>query len=114
MATVEECRKALEKVASWLSGLSPEVRQKHFVDRTISCRVTDLGIEFRTRLGPDGPGPIAEARPDDPPAQVAFSAASDDLVALAEQRLHIARAIATGRLKVHASVFDLLRLRSAF
>ncbi len=112
MATVDECREALEKVASRISGMSPQDREKHLVDRTISFRVTDLGVEFRTRLGAHGAGPISEAEPGEAPAQVTFSAASDDLVALADERLHLARALAAGRLKVRASIFDLLRLRS--
>ncbi len=112
MATVDECRMALEKVASRITGMSPEDRERHLVDRTISCRVTDLGVDFRTRLGPDGAGPISQAHPGDGPAQVTFTAASDDLVALADERLHLARALAAGRLKVKASIFDLLRLRS--
>lgn len=112
MATVDECRRALEKVASRISGMSPEDRQKHLVDRTVSCRVTDLGVDFRTRLGPHGADPISEAGAGDGPAQVTFTAASDDLVALADERLHLAGALAAGRLKVRASIFDLLRLRS--
>jgi hypothetical protein len=112
MATVEECRKALEIVATRISGIDPQARERHLVDRTVSCRVTDLGIEFRTRLGPHGADPISEAAPQDGPAQVTFTAVSDDYVALAEERLHLARAWASGRLKIEASIFDLLRLRN--
>jgi hypothetical protein len=114
MATVDECRRALEKVASRISGMSPQDRERHLVNRTISCRVTDLGVDFRTRLGPHGADPISEAGPGAEPAQVTFTAISDDLVALADEQLHFARALASGRLKVQASVFDLLRLRSVF
>ena len=114
MATVDECRRALEKVASRISGMSPQDRERHLVDRTISCRVTDLGVDFRTRLGPHGTDPISEATPGERPAQVTFTAISDDLVALADEQLHFARAIASGRLKIQASVFDLLRLRGVF
>ncbi len=114
MATVDECRRALETVASRISGMSAQDRKKHLADRTISCRVTDLGVDFRTTLGPDGAGPITEAAPGAEPAQVTFTASSDDLVALADEQLHLARALASGRLKIQASVFDLLRLRSIF
>lgn len=112
MATVNECRRALEKVASRITEMSPQDRERHLIDRTISFRVTDLGVDFRTRLGPHGADPISEAAPHDGPAQVTFSARSDDLVALADEQLHLARALATGRLKIDASVFDLLRLRN--
>ncbi|MFC6936163.1 hypothetical protein ACFQHO_41705 [Actinomadura yumaensis] len=36
---------------------------------------------------------------------------SDDLVAMARDELNPAKAWATGRLKIEASIFDLLRLR---
>ena len=89
MATVNECRRALEKVASRITEMSAQDRQRHLVDRTISFRVTDLGVDFRTRLGPHGTDPISEAAPHDGPAQVTFSARSDDLVALADEQLHL-------------------------
>jgi SCP-2 sterol transfer family len=114
MATVDECRTALEKVASRISGMSAQDRERHLVDRTISCRVTDLGVDFRTRLGPHGADPISEAAPGSGPAQVTFTARSDDLVALADEQLPFVRALASGRLKIQASIFDLLRLRSIF
>lgn len=112
MATIGECRTALEKVAARLTEMSPQDRERHLVDRTISCRIPDLGVEFRTRLGPHGADPISEAAPGEQPAQVTFTAKSDDLVALADEQLHLARALATGRLQVKASWFDLFRLRS--
>jgi SCP-2 sterol transfer family len=112
MATIGECRTALEKVAARLTAMSPQDRERHLVDRTVGCRVPDLGVEFRTRLGPHGADPISEAVPGEQPAQVTFTAKSDDLVALADEQLHLARALATGRLQVKASLFDLFRLRS--
>jgi predicted lipid carrier protein YhbT len=111
MATAEECRKALENLLGRLSEMSPEDRAAHLVDRAISCRVSDLGVTFLTQLGPDGAGPVAEAVGGEPPAQVRFTTKSDDLLAIAEDPGSIARAWLTGRLKVEASVFDLLRLR---
>lgn len=114
MATMDECRKALQEVADRIAGMSQEDRARHLVDRTVSCRVTDLGVEFRTRLGPHGADPISEAAPSDGPAQVTFTAVSDDYVALADEQLHFARAWATGRLKIQANLTDLLRLRNIF
>ncbi len=112
MATVDECRSALETVASRISEMSPADRERHLADRTVSCRITDLGVDFRTRLGPHGAGPISEAAPGAEPAQVTFTTTSDDLVALADERLNFGRALLTGRIKIQASIFDLLRLRS--
>lgn len=111
MATAEECRKALETLTGRLSELDDASRTTHLVDRAISCRVPDLGVTFVTRLGPDGADPVTEADIGASPAQVRFTAASDDLLALAGDPRGFARAWLTGRLKVEASVFDLLRLR---
>ena len=111
MATMEETREALEKLAARLGNLDPQDREKYLAKRTVSCRVRDLGVVFSSRLGPHGLDPIGEAGPDDPRAQIRLTATSDDLVALAEERLNVAAAWATGRLKIQASPFDLFRMR---
>src|ERR1022692_2133454 len=111
MATVEECRKALETLTSRLSEMGPEERAAHLVDRVISCRVDDLGLTFLIRLGPDGAGPVTEATGGGPPAPGRIPAQSDDRLKIADAPGSFARAWLTGRLKVEAGVFDLLRLR---
>jgi putative sterol carrier protein len=47
-------------------------------------------------------------------AQVRLAMSSDDLIALVDGRLKMAAAWATGRIKVEASIRDLIRLRSIF
>lgn len=111
MATAEECRKALESLTGRLTEMGAEDRAAHLVDRVISCQVDDLGITFLTRLGPDGAGPVTEATGGEPPAQIRFTTKSDDLIAIADDLGSISRAWLTGRLKIEASLFDLLRLR---
>jgi predicted lipid carrier protein YhbT len=107
---VQECEQALLALAEKLAAVDPEVRARHTVERTLSCTVTDLGIVFAGRIDDGG---LSQIRVDDDPvAQVRLSARSDDLVALAEGRLGVPSAWATGRLKVEASVLDLLKLRS--
>jgi hypothetical protein len=75
--------------------------------------VSDLGVTFLTHLGPDGASPVTVANGSDPQAQVKFTTKSDDLVALAADPGSIGKAWITGRLKVQASIFDILRLRKA-
>ena len=82
MATAEECRTALEALAGRLSEVDPQKRAAVLADRTLSCTVTDLGVTFVTKLGADGASPVTEASPGDPPAQVRFSAPSDELLAI--------------------------------
>lgn len=111
MATAEECRKALESLTARIAGLDPAARAANFPERAMSCRVPDLGLTFVTRIGPHGADPVTEAAPGDKPAQVRFTAASDDLVWIAGDPARFARAWLTGKLKVEASFYDLLRLR---
>jgi hypothetical protein len=111
LATAEECRKALEGLTARISEMNPDDRAANLVDRTLSCEIPDLGVTFVTRLGPDGADPVREAANDDRPAQVRFVANSDVVVSIGSDPASFARAWLTGRLKVHANVFDLLRLR---
>jgi predicted lipid carrier protein YhbT len=111
MATAEETRKALESLTARISQMDAKDRAAHLANRTLSCRVTDLGVTFLTRLGPDGAEPITEVANDDAPAQVRFTAKSDDVLAVAADPGTFARAWLTGRLKVEGNLFDLLRLR---
>ncbi|WP_433337945.1 SCP2 sterol-binding domain-containing protein [Spirillospora sp. CA-294931] len=110
MANEQECRAALDRIAGRLAEVDAERLAEHVVERTISCRVPDLKLAFRTRIHAGGLDPFEPT--DDPKgAQVRLTVASDDLVALADDDLNPARAWASGRLKIEASIFDLLRLR---
>jgi len=111
MATAEECRKTLDALLARLSEMDAQTRVAKLADRTLSCRVTDLGVTFTTRLGPDGAGPLTEASPDAPRAQIRFSGKSDEVVAIATDPGSFARAWITGRVKVEGSFTDLLSLR---
>src|SRR5580692_11557940 len=83
MATVEECRKALESLAGRISQLDPETRAAHLADRSMSVTVTDLGVTFVTQLGVDGAGPVTEAPAGADPANIRFRTQSDELIAIA-------------------------------
>jgi hypothetical protein len=111
MATAEECRKALESLVGRIAGMSPADRAARLPDRTMSARVPDLNLLFLTRIGPHGADPVVQAPPDAKPAQVRFTAKSDDLVWIAADPARFARAWLTGKLKVEASLPDLLQLR---
>ena len=111
MATAEECRLALENLTGRIAEMDQEDREAYLVDRVISCKVSDLGVTFLTKIGPGGASPVREANGSEPPAQVRFTAKSDDLVAIADDPASIGRAWLTGRLKVEASIWDILRLR---
>jgi len=109
MATVEACRAALVRLAERMAANAAETRQKLDFDRTVACRVTDLGVAFHGRLK-DG-HIIGLADGDDPTAKVKLTANSDDLVALLNGELPVASAWASGRVKLDASFLDLVKLR---
>jgi len=111
MATTEECREALESLTDRIAEMDAKDRATHLVDRTLSCRVPDLGVIFLTRLGPHGADPIKEVENGSPPAQVRFTADSDVVVAIAGDPGTFMRAWLSGKLKVQGSIFDLLHLR---
>ena len=111
MATAEECRKALEGLTARISDMDPGDRAAYLADRTLSCEITDLKVTFLTRLSSEGAEPVREAGPGDAAAQIRFVADSDVVVSIASDPGSFARAWLSGRLKIHANVFDLLRLR---
>jgi hypothetical protein len=111
MATAEECRKALENLTARISDMDPDARANHLVERTLSCRIPDLGVTFLTRLGSHGADPVTEADGQTQPAQVRFTANSDVVVSITDDPGNFARAWLAGRLKVEGNIFDLLRLR---
>src|SRR5277367_7098128 len=108
MATAEECRAALERLTGRIAEMDSRDRETKLLDRTLSCRVTDLGVTFMTKLGPHGADPIAIADGGTPPAQVRFIADSDTVVGIAGDPGSFIRAWLSGKLKVQGSVFDLL------
>ncbi len=111
MATTQECRKALESLTGRLQSEGVQARAARLAGRTLSCRVSDLGVLFTTTLQAHGTDPIVEAQPGAPAAQIRFTARSDDIVAISEDPGTFARAWLTGRLKVEGSIMDLLQLR---
>jgi hypothetical protein len=109
VATMEQCMKALQGILGDLAA-NPAAEG---LDRSLSCRLTDLDVVVVGRLSsgavrdlhvlPDGPAV--------PRADIRLTMASDDLVALTDGQLSFGPAWATGRVKLEAGLRDLLRLR---
>jgi len=110
MNSAEQCREALQKLASRLSELSQADRDAYFGNRSISVTIPDLGVTFATKLD-SGDAEVREVGPGDPPADIRMTANSDEVVSLAESPMNIARAWVAGRVKIDASMKDLFRLR---
>ena len=112
MATAEECRTALEALAGRITEVDPAERCRQSWRTAPSAARSPISASRSSRSsGPDGAGPVTEARPGDPPAQVRFTAPSDELLAISGDPKRFARAWLTGRVKVNASICDILRLR---
>lgn len=109
MATVDECREALQRLAEKLSANADEVRGRVDLDRSLACRLTDLNAAFHGRLTGGRLVDIADG--DDPSAKIKLTTTSDDLIALVDGRLDFARALGARRVSISANPFDLLKLR---
>ncbi|GAA0671286.1 hypothetical protein GCM10009535_58770 [Streptomyces thermocarboxydovorans] len=112
MATIEECRAALDKLSDSMQRAEGDVRAAAAMDRSVSCHITDLDVTFAGRLT----GGRIEVRdtysgPPREKAQIRLAMTGDDLVALVDGELHFARAWALGRVRLEAGLRDLLRLR---
>ena len=110
MATIEQCIQALGGVLGDLTA-NPAAQG---LDRSLSCRLTDLQQVVQGRLH-DGAITDLHAVPEDPPparADIRLAMSSDDLLALTAGDLDFAPAWATGRVKLQASIRDMLKLRA--
>ncbi|WSQ08090.1 SCP2 sterol-binding domain-containing protein [Streptomyces sp. NBC_01231] len=112
MATIEECRAALEKLSDTLQTTEGDVRTAAALDRSVSCHITDLDVTFVGRLV-DGRIEVADTLQGPPPekAEIRLAMAGDDLVALVNGELNFAKAWGSGRVKLEAGLKDLFRLR---
>lgn len=110
MATVEECRNAVEELAERMHGSG---QKASMADRTLSCHIPDLDVTFSGVLRA---GQLADitAEPQPERAQIRVTANSDDLVALVAGELDMAKAWLTKRVKIQASMVDLVKLKSMF
>jgi hypothetical protein len=104
MATLDECRRALHELAARLET-NAEARGKLDLDRTLACRLTDLGAAFHGRITGGRLVDITDG--DDPRAKIALVTTSDELLDLVAGKLEVSRLITA----IRANPFDLLKLR---
>jgi putative sterol carrier protein len=108
MATLEQCRTALNQLADRLAK-NAEMGGRLDFDRSLACQLPDIGGAFHGRLKDGRIIDLADG--DDPRAKIKMIISSDDLLELVNGRLDAGRAFASGRLKIKASVLDLIKLR---
>ncbi|WP_415959974.1 SCP2 sterol-binding domain-containing protein [Streptomyces sp. 021-4] len=113
MATMAECRSALDKLSDNLATADGDVRGAAALDRSLSCHIKDLDITFTGRLA-DGRIQVQDTV-EGPPrekAEIRLTMTGDDLVALVDGDLKFAKAWASGRVRLEAGFRDLLKLKS--
>ncbi|MCX5064250.1 SCP2 sterol-binding domain-containing protein [Micromonospora lupini] len=109
MASVDECRQALQELAARLDRNAETVRERIDLERTLACRITDLDTAFHGRIS--GGRLVELTDGDDPKAKIALSTSSDDLLALVRGDLDVTKAITSRRVSIKANPFDLMKLR---
>jgi predicted lipid carrier protein YhbT len=115
VASVKQCKSALDRLAKSLDDIDPDVRGKYLPQRTVACRVKDLDVVFTARVDEAGVHDIAQIAPHEPSppsADVRLALDSDDLIALVDREDDFIHAWLHGRVQVSAPVRDMLRLRS--
>ncbi|MER7568091.1 SCP2 sterol-binding domain-containing protein [Streptomyces sp. NPDC048523] len=112
MATIEECRAALEKLSDNMRNAEGDAATAASMDRSVSCRITDLDVTFVGRM--TGGRIVVHDTLEGPPkekAQIRLAMSGDDLVALVNGELNFAKAWGSGRVKLEAGLRDLFQLR---
>ncbi|GAB3301279.1 sterol-binding protein [Epidermidibacterium keratini] len=105
MATLEECRAALTQLTEDIAEDGAKIN----FDRSLSARIKDLDVVLKGRFENGAFSEIEEAT--DPAADIKLTLTSDDLVAMCAGELNAMKAMATGRLKLDASLGDMMKLR---
>ncbi|MFC3495608.1 SCP2 sterol-binding domain-containing protein [Glycomyces rhizosphaerae] len=111
MATVDECRNVLEKMAGKVSKKSDELQLEDDFERTLAVEITDLNQVFSAKLAGGKLTDLLDG--DAPDAEVRISLDSEALIRIAKKEIKPAKAFLRGRIKVKASVKDLAKLRKA-
>jgi hypothetical protein len=110
VATVEEVDEILGDLLRRLGDLDPNTRSLMPSRRTVEARCPDLDL-VRYALWHDGQLELLEG----PPARradIRISVESDDLLKLHHGEMTFSRAFSANRVRLDASMTDLLRLRA--
>jgi hypothetical protein len=96
-----------------MASAEGDVRTAASLDRSLSCRITDLDITFVGHLK-GGRIEVLDTLQGPPPerAQIRLTMNGDDLVSMVNGELNFAKAWGSGRVKLEAGLRDLFRLRT--
>lgn len=111
MATIEDVEQTLADLIRRLQRIDPGYRSMLPSRRTIEASCDDLGIVFHAYWRNGRLSDIHEGPADRPDIRIVVD--SDDLMAMANGELTFREAYVSQRVRLDASVTDLLRLRAA-
>lgn len=111
MATAQQCEQAFHTLAERLASADPATRRST-LDRSLTATLTDIGVVFAAHLKDGELLDIRQVSKAD--GQVKLRLTSDDLLRLVDGELKFGSAWSSGRIKIDASVLDLIKLRSVF
>jgi hypothetical protein len=110
VADKAEVERQLAALLARLDGNETGVRSAIPGRKVIRCQVTDLDTAWFSVVQNGRVSPPSERSPDGR-ADITLRVRSDDLVDLVQGRVSFLSAFTSGKVRVDASLFDLLRLR---
>jgi hypothetical protein len=111
VASKAEVQRQLAALMARLDGNEANVRSAIPSRKVLRCLVPDLDAAWFSVVDDGHVSPPSETPPDGP-ADITLRVHSDDLVDLVEGRVSFLSAFTSGKVRVDASIVDLLRLRS--
>jgi len=111
VASKAEVEKQLGTLLARLDHNRDSVRAAIPARKVLRCSISDLDTSWYSVIEDGHVSPPSETPPDDR-TDITLHLASDDLVDLIEGRLSFLSALISGKVKVDASIMDMLRLRA--
>lgn len=109
MATPDEVEETLVRLVSRFQRLDSSYRSLLPNHRIVEAEFPDLDLVYHAEWQD---GQLSDVRPGAPPrSHIRVECSSDDLLRMARGELSFRRAYATNRVRVEASMTDLLRIR---
>jgi hypothetical protein len=111
LASKPEVERQLAALMARLDGNEANVRSAIPSRKVLRCHVPDLDATWFSVVDDGHVSPPTETSPDGL-ADITLTVGSDDLVDLVSGRVSFLSAFTSGKIRVDASIVDLLRLRS--
>jgi hypothetical protein len=112
VASKTEVVKQLQVLLGRLAENHDSVRAAIPERKVLRCHVTDLDSAWYSVIESGNVSRPSETPPDDGRVDITLRVRSDDLVDLIEGRLSFLSAFTSGKVRVDASIVDMLRLRA--